>query len=95
MFAIDAERLGEAGHEMEECRRQMQECMNRIENLVMGLDKSWQGQAELAYADKIIYVKSRYRVLDGFFRECAKEIQGYAAACCEYEKRIADKLRLV
>ncbi len=95
MFAVDAVRLNETGSEMEECRRQMQDCMNRIQNLVAGLDKSWQGKAELAYAEKILYVKSHYRVLDGFFRECAKEIQDFAAACQEFEESIEDRMRFV
>ena len=68
--------------------------MNEIEALVLGTNGEWQGDAEVAYAGKIIYVKSQYMKLINFLEQYAEVIGAFAEQYEDYERQLAQKIEL-
>lgn len=51
---------------------ELQKVMDDIEYLVLSVNGGWQGNAEKAYAGRIVYVKKEYDNIIAFFDEYSK-----------------------
>ncbi|MGN1419679.1 MAG: WXG100 family type VII secretion target [Acutalibacteraceae bacterium] len=61
---------------------ELNENMNRIENLVLNLGCEWQGESERAFAAKILFVRKQFEALYGFLVDYAEVIK---CAANDYE----------
>ena len=68
--------------------------MAQIEALVLSTNGEWQGESEVAYAGKIIYVKNQYMKLITFIEQYAELIGLYAEQYEDYEQQLAGKIDL-
>ena len=73
---------------------QLENTMNEIETLILSANGEWQGEAEVAYAGKIIYVKNQYKKLIDFLEKYAEVIGAFAEQYEDYDQQLAQKIEL-
>ena len=79
---VDTELLKEKANSVMEVAYELNENMNRIENLVLNLGVEWHGKSEIAFTAKILFVKKQFEALNDFFMDYSETIK---AIVNEYE----------
>ena len=69
--------------------------MEQIEMLILSLNGDWQGDAERAFAGRILYVKNQFDHIFQFFDDYAELLKKLAAEYEESDKEISSKIQLV
>ena len=69
--------------------------MEQIEMLILSLNGDWQGDAERAFAGRILYVKNQFDHIYQFFDDYAELLKKLAAEYEENDKEISSKIQLV
>lgn len=92
MYEFDVVNMKHCCDEMRQIVSVMQDNLQSLENLVMGIHGSWQGEAEQIYEAKIIYVRYRYTVLLEFFEQYIEVLEKSSDICGEEENNIRNKL---
>lgn len=79
---VDTELLKEKANSVMEVAYELNENMNRIENLILNLGTDWHGKSEVAFTAKILFVKKQFEALNDFFMDYSETIK---AIVYEYE----------
>lgn len=71
---------------------ELQENMNKIENLILGLGNEWQGDAAKAYQSNILFVKKQFEYMNEFITDYAQNLKNVSDMYDQAEKDIIAKL---
>lgn len=69
--------------------------MENIEILVLSVNGSWQGDAEKAYAEKILFIKNQFEPIAMFFDDYSDLLKKFADEYESQESDMASKINLV
>lgn len=92
---VDPASLAERGNEILLLRDVLEETMDKIEVLVLSLDASWQGDAEKAFAARILYLKKELSGLTDFFGDCSALLLSAAEQYRIRDDTLATKINLI
>ena len=95
MIVFDSQKMIERYHEIRNINRQLQQNIEKIEKLVLSIEGEWQGNSGKAYVDKLIYVKSKFNVLNCFYDEYSELLKQYAEMYENHEKELLLKISRV
>lgn len=75
-------------------KNELTQTMEQIELLILSVDGAWQGDAEKAFAEKILYVKNQFSHIAAFFEEYATLLDQFSREYQRQESDIASKINL-
>ena len=68
---------------------------SQIECLVLSVGADWQGDAERAFASKIVYLKKHFEKLESFFEELSDFFEKFSGQYEEVEKAVINELNQI
>lgn len=92
---VDADRMKIVSGEMRTTIDKLRYNMDSLEILVNSLSGEWQGDAEKAYAGKIIYVRREFKEVEKFFEEFATFLSQFSGDYLLHEDELAAKIQNV
>lgn len=75
-------------------KNELCQTMEEIELLVLSVNGAWQGDAEKAFAEKILYVKHQFSHISAFFEEYANLLDQFSREYDRVDRDIASKINL-
>lgn len=75
LILVDEMKVKATCSEIHYIAREMERCMNSIDNLIQSVSGSWQGESEKAYENKIISIRRQYVKMIEFFDSYADSIE--------------------
>lgn len=84
---VDTSQLVEKSNEIKTMRAELLNTMEQIEILILSVNGAWQGDAERAFSEKILYVKKQFANIAAFFDDYAELLKGFAYT---YEQQETD-----
>ena len=94
-IAVNPLRLDETGHQMAALKTDLMRTMEEIEILILSVNGAWQGDAERAFAEKILYVKRQFAEIASFFDDYAALLKGIAYDYERVDNELASKFNLI
>lgn len=94
-ITVDADRMHSMAAEIRTTVDTLRYNMDTMEILVHSLNGEWQGDAERAFASKILYVRREFKEVEQFFREYASLLERFAEEYIRHEDEVAAKVRNV
>ncbi len=91
---VNANSLNDKSNEIQSLKFELEKIMEEIELLVLSVNGSWQGNAERAFAEKIIFVKKQFSHIATFFDDYAKLLKNFAYTYEQQETDLASKINL-
>lgn len=73
---------------------ELQNIMGQIETLVLSVNGQWQGDAERAYASRILFVKKEFSHIMSFFEDYSSLLELFADEYDEFDTSLASKISL-
>lgn len=92
---VDADRMHSIASDIRTTTDTLRYNMDSIERLVYSMDGEWKGDAERAFASKIVYVRNEFREVERFFVEYASLLERFAEEYIRHEDEVTAKLRNV
>lgn len=93
-ICADPTELRRRSDDMKTIGTELRHGMESIEALVLSLNGAWQGEAERAYASRILFVKQEFADIMAFFDDCASLLASFAAQYEEQDSDLAAKINL-
>lgn len=94
-ITVDADRMLGISGEIRSTVDILRNNMDTMELLVNSLNGEWQGDAERAYASRLVYVRREFREVERFFEEYASLLGRFAEEYTRHEEELASKIRNV
>lgn len=94
-ISVDTDELYKVGDGILSLKTEIENTLSQIEITVASLNGEWQGQAEIACENQIIFVKQQYSKLLSFFEECSETIKTCAERYNQYDAELTSKIQLV
>ncbi|MBO5869592.1 MAG: WXG100 family type VII secretion target [Clostridia bacterium] len=91
---VDPSRLIEKSNEIKTLKIDLLNTMEQIELLVLYVGGSWQGDAERAFAEKILFVKKQFGNIATFFDDYAELLKSFAYTYEQQETDLSSKINL-
>ncbi len=91
---VNTNQLESRSNEIQFLKAELENIMEEIELLVLSVNGSWQGDAERAFAEKIIYVKKQFSHISTFFDDYAKLLKKFAYTYEQQETDLSSKINL-
>lgn len=91
---VDTSQLVEKSNEIKTIRAELLNTMEQIEILILSVNGAWQGEAERAFSEKILYVKKQFANIAAFFDDYAELLKGFAYTYEQQETDISSKINL-
>ena len=91
---VDPNQLMEKSNDIRLLEQELLKIMDEIELLVLSVNGSWQGDAEQAFAQKILYVKKQFANIATFFEDYAEVLKTFAYAYEQQEADLSSKINL-
>ncbi len=91
---VDTSQLVERSSEINALRTELSNIMEQIEILILSVNGGWQGDAERAFSEKILYVKKQFANIANFFEEYAGLLKSFAYTYEQQESDISSKINL-
>ncbi len=92
---VEPTRLVDGSQRIREIKGDLLRTMEDIECLVLAVGGAWQGDAERAYAEKILYVKQQFSHIAQFFGDYADLLEQFAYAYEQQESDMTSQINLV
>lgn len=91
---VDTSQLVEKSNEVNILTAELLRTMEEIEILVLSVNGGWQGDAEKAFSEKILYVKKHFSHIATFFKDYADLLKNFAYSYEQQESDLASKINL-
>lgn len=91
---VDTSRLIEKSNEIKTLKIDLLNTMEQIETLVLSVNGSWQGDAERAFSEKILFVKKQFTNIATFFDDYSELLKGFAYTYEQQETDLSSKINL-
>lgn len=90
----DTSQLAEKSGEIQTLTADLRHTMEQTEALVLSLNGPWQGDAERAFSERILYVKRQFDNIATFFDDYAALLKSFAQAYEQQEADLSSKINL-
>ena len=91
---VEPSQLAEKSNEINILTSEMLKTMDEIEILVLSVNGGWQGDAERAFSEKILYVKKQFSHIATFFNDYANLLKDFAYTYEQQETDLSSKINL-
>ena len=91
---VDTSQLVEKSNEIRTLKADLLNTMEQIEILVLSVNGGWQGDAERAFSEKILYVKKQFANIATFFDDYAELLKVFAYTYEQQETDLSSKINL-
>lgn len=91
---VDTSQLVQKSNEIKSLKIDLLNIMDQIELLVFSVNGGWQGDAERAFSEKILYVKKQFANIAAFFDDCSELLKGFAYTYEQQETDLSSKINL-
>lgn len=91
-ITVDADRMNAVSGEIRVTVDALRNNMNQLEILINSLNGEWQGDAERAYAGRLVYVRREFREAERFFEECASLLGRFSEEYMRHEEELVVKI---
>lgn len=91
---VEPIKLIEKSNEIKTVTSELTRVMDDIEFLVLSLNGNWQGDAERAFAEKIIFVKKHFSDIATFFNDYSDLLDKFANVYEQQESDLSSKINL-
>ena len=91
---VEPIKLIEKSNEIKTVTSELTRVMDNIEFLVLSLNGNWQGDAERAFAEKIIFVKKHFSDIATFFNDYSDLLDKFANVYEQQESDLSSKINL-
>lgn len=91
---VDTSQLVEKSNEIKTLKADLLNTMEQIEMLVLSANGGWQGDAERAFSEKVLYVKKEFANIATFFDDYAELLKGFAYTYEQQETDLSSKINL-
>ena len=91
---VDTSQLIGKSNEIKALKAELINTMEQIQTLVLSVSGGWQGDAERAFSEKIIYVKKQFASIATFFDDYAELLRGFAYTYEQQETDLSSKINL-
>ena len=91
---VDTSQLVEKSNEIRTLKADLLNTMEQIEILVLSVNGGWQGDAERAFSEKILYVKKQFANIATFFDDYAELLKSFAYTYEQQETDLSSKINL-
>ena len=91
---VDTTKLVQKSNDIKSVKLDLMSTMDQIEELVLSVNGSWQGQAERAFSEKIIYVKKQFSGIATFFDDYSELLKQFAYSYEQQEADLSSKINL-
>lgn len=91
---VDTSQLVEKSNEIKALKAELLNTMEQIEIIVLSVNGGWQGDAERAFSEKILYVKKQFASIATFFDDYAELLKGFAYTYEQQETDLSSKINL-
>ena len=91
---VDTDVMVQKSNEIKVLTDELKKIMEEIELLVLSVNGEWQGDAEKAFSEKIIYVKKQFSHISTFFDDYADLLNKFAYVYEQQESEITSKINL-
>lgn len=91
---VDTSKLVDKSNEIKSLKTELVNTMEQIEILVLSANGGWQGDAERAFSEKILYVKKQFANIATFFDDYAELLKSFAYTYEQQETDLSSKINL-
>ena len=91
---VDTSQLNQKSNEIRSLKIDLLNTMDQIELLVLSVNGGWQGDAERAFSEKILYVKKQFASIATFFDDCSELLKNFAYTYEQQESDLSSKINL-
>lgn len=91
---IDPEALKDTAGSLLTILSRLNENMDKIEKIVTDLGLEWQGQAEIVFTAKILFIRNQFKALSAFLTDYSEVIRLIAQEYEETEKQLTTKMEV-
>lgn len=91
---VDTSKLVDKSNEIKSLKTELVNTMEQIEILVLSVNGGWQGDAERAFSEKILYVKKQFANIATFFDDHAELLKSFAYTYEQQETDLSSKINL-
>lgn len=89
---VNPSQLVETSNEIKSLKDSLINTMEEIELLVLSVNGNWQGDAERAFSEKIIYVKNQFSSISSFFEDYSNLLKSFAVGYEQQESDLTAKI---
>lgn len=94
-ISVEPAQLQNKSEEILQLKDELEDRMDQIETLVLSVNGAWQGDAEKAFASRIVYVKKQLLGITAFFEDYAQLLKNFSIDYEEYDTELCSKMNLV
>ena len=91
---VDTSQLVEKSNEIKILKADLVNTMEQIELLILSVNGGWQGDAERAFSEKILFVKKQFANIATFFDDYSELLKGFAYSYEQQETDLSSKINL-
>lgn len=91
---VDTSQLNQKSNEIRSLKIDLLNTMDQIELLVLSVNGGWQGDAERAFSEKILYVKKQFASIATFFDDYSELLKNFAYTYEQQESDLSSKINL-
>ena len=91
---VNTAQLVQSSNDIKSVKQDLVNTMDQIETLVLSVHGSWQGNAERAFAEKILYVKKQFSGIAAFFDDYAELLKKFASSYEQQEADLSSRINL-
>ena len=91
---VDTSQLVEKSNEIKILKADLVNTMEQIELLILSINGGWQGDAERAFSEKILFVKKQFANIATFFDDYSELLKGFAYTYEQQETDLSSKINL-
>lgn len=92
---IDTRQIQAKANEIRLLNNELQKTMEEIESLILSVNGSWQGDAEKAFASRIIFVKREFSNIAAFLNDYSNLLQGFSDGYDEYDDMLCSRINAI
>lgn len=91
---VNLSRLHEVSNQIKSVNASLLNTMNEIELLILSVNGEWQGDAERAFSEKIIYVKKQFSAISSFFDDYSNLLNSFAVGYEQQESYLTAAINI-
>ena len=91
---VETSHMADKSSEILFLKNELLKTMEQVELLILSVNGVWQGDAERAFAEKILYVKEEFSHIAEFFDSYAQLLKEFSYAYEQHESQLASKINL-
>ena len=93
-ITVDTAEMKARSREMQSVGNDLLSYMDQVEQVVLSIGGEWQGEAERAYAARIVYIKEQFARMFDFLDSYGRLLDEFSTRYEEHDKELSAKINL-